>query len=276
MAEKEALTSSMIFAAVNPKSARQYYRRRAFESFILLGGGFLFCAAVFSWAVSLLLAGFIPLLVGNVLAGLIAYYCYLMRNKQPMRIRCPNCRRIVLCKTPWICGECGHENLDVRKTTLLDECEQCHLPPKAYVCHHCEDPMFLSVDEDKTNPAHRVTTQGQEPRQRTGKRREVEESFEDKRRDIEKAKLVLTEEQIKAQIEAVKKGVGVTEAQMMTALDLQSESLTKFMDAKTAIHEAARRQKALNAEQCKNDRTELRKRNLWVDEWERLQVDKLT
>jgi len=219
---------------------------------------------------------FIPLLLGNALAGLIAYYAYVIWNKQPMRIRCLSCGGIVVCKTPWVCGECDHENWDVSKSTFLDECGNCHLSPKAYVCHHCDKPMFLSEDHDKTNPARRVNTEGRKPKERAEFQQKIEQGFDEKKRDIETAKLVLTEEQIKAQIKAVKKGVGVPEVQMFTALDIKAESLKNFMEVGTAISEAARQQKALNTETFKNDPTERRKRDLLVDEWVRRQLAQAT
>ena len=266
----------MIFAPVEPVSARQYFKRRVLQALIVISGIFILLVTVFSWLASLMFQGFIPLLIGNALAGLIAYYAYVIWNKQPMRIQCFSCGGIVLCKTPWVCGECGHENWDVGKTTFLDDCASCHIKPKAYLCHHCDKPMFLSEDHDTTNPARRVHTEGHEPKKRAEMQRNIEGGFEEKKRNIETAKLVLTEEQIKAQIEAVKKGVGVPEIQMQTALDIQTESLKQFMDVTTAISEAARRQKLHNAETCKNDSTERRKRDLIVDNWVRQQLAKAT
>src|SRR5690349_12629496 len=144
----------MIFAPVDPMSARQYFKKRVLQSAIAFGGIFLVLVVVFSWLASAMFQNFVPLLLGTGLAGLVTYYAYVIWNKQPMRISCPGCRGLVLCRTPWVCGECGHENW--RKTTFLDECPNCHHSPKAYLCHHCDKPMFLSEDQDKTNPAKRI------------------------------------------------------------------------------------------------------------------------
>src|SRR5579859_1002956 len=132
----------MIFAPINPQKARQYFKRRVVTYFISLAGIFLLLSAGFSWGASLIFQHYMPLLLGTNLAwffaslllgtasaGLISYYLYVNWNKQPMRIRCPNCRGIVLCRTPWVCGECGHDNWDVTNYTLLDTCENCHLAP---------------------------------------------------------------------------------------------------------------------------------------------------
>jgi hypothetical protein len=272
----------MIFAPVNPATARQYFKRRVLKSYVVLGGVFLLLATLFAWGASLVFENFAPLLLGTAfllgtaLAGLFVYYTYVVWNKQPMRIRCKHCKGIVLCRTPWVCGECGHENWDVSKTSLLDECEECHLLPKAYLCHHCNQTMFLSQDQDQTNPARRISTQGHQPKARSEKQRQGEENFVQQKtsleRELETAKIVLAKEQVNAQIEVVKKGITVTDGQIQSALDIQVKSLKAFMDVATAVSEAARRQKALNAQECQNNPAERRRRDLIVDEWVRRQL----
>jgi hypothetical protein len=264
----------MIFAPIDPTLSRGYLKRRLFESCIVLGTVFLVLAVLFSWVLSAMFSGFSPLIFGNIVAGLIAYYAYLVWNKQPMRIRCEACGGKVLCKTPWICGECGHENWDVDQFPFIHQCANCHLPPKAYLCHHCDAPLFLSEDHDTTNPARRINAEGHQPKMRTESQQKIEQDFEEKKRNIESAKLALTEAQIKAQIKAVKKGG--PEVSIESALDIQAESLKQFMEATTAISEAARRQKLLNAKECKKDPAERRRRDLLVDAWIRQQLAKMT
>jgi len=264
----------MMFAPIDSTSSRGYLKRRLFESFVVLGAVFLALTFLFSGISSLFFPSFVPLLLGNVLAGLIAYYAYLRWNRQPMRIRCEECDGNVLCQTPWICGECGHENWDVNTFPFIHQCANCHLSPKSYICHHCEKPMFLSEDLDATNPARRIGAEGRQSKRQEKSQQKIEADYEEKKRNIETAKLDLTEAQIKAQIKVVKKGI--PEVPLVSALDIQLESLKQFMDARTAISEAARRQKLLNAEECKNNPTERRRRDLTVDEWVRQQLAKVT
>lgn len=148
----------MIFAPIDPAQCRGSFKRRSFEAWVALGTVFLTLAVLFSWMASRLFSSFVPLLFADVLAGLIAFYVYLHWNKQPVRLRCRHCRGIVLGNTPWVCGECGHQNLAVDRFPFNHECEACHLTPKAYQCHHCHQLMFLSDDEDKTRFAYRIAT----------------------------------------------------------------------------------------------------------------------
>lgn len=103
---------------------------------------------------------------------------------------------------------------------------------------------------------------------------DAERGFEEKKRNIESAKLDLTEAQIKAQIKVAKKGGLATSLE--SAMDIQVESLKQFMDVSTAISKAAEQQKLLNAAECKNNPVERRKRDLLVDEWKRRQLAKAT
>ena len=264
----------MIFAPIDPMSSRAYLKRRQFESLVVLAAVFLVLAVLFSWISSRHFPSIVPMLFADVAAGLVAYYVYLLWHKQPMRIRCDECGGAVLCRTPWICGECGHENWDVNQFPFIHQCANCHLAPKSYICHHCDKPLFLSEDHDATNPARRVNTEGHQPKKRAELQQRIEQDFEEKKRDIESAKLDLTEAQIKAQIKVTKKGG--SEVRLESALDIQLESLRQFMDVTTAVSEAARQQKLQNAEIFKNDPTERRKRDLIVDAWGRQQLAKAT
>lgn len=264
----------MMFAPIDPTSSRGFLRRRLFESLVVLGAVFLLGAFIFSWAASLLFSSFTPLLIGNVVAGLIAYYAYLVWNRQPMRIRCEECDESILCRTPWVCGECGHENWDVKKFPFIHQCENCHLSPKSYVCHHCDDLMFLSEDRDATNPARRVNAQGRQPKKEEKLQQQFERSFEEKKRNIESAKLDLTEAQIRAQIKVAKKG-GL-DASTASALEMQLAALKEFMDSRTATREAARLIRLQIDEVYKNNKLEHKKRNREVDEWLEHELSKAT
>lgn len=280
MVEEKALKTAMSFAPVDPTVAREQFKKRALQSYYVLGGTFLLLAILLSWLVSQRFESFIALIIGNVVAALVAYSAFLFWNRQPLQIRCPGCRKTVSCRTPWVCGECAHENWDVNQTTILDECGKCHLSAKAYLCHHCGKPIFFSADFDRTNPAQRINAEGRRPQLRAEKQRQSQEGFEDKKagleQDLEAAKLTLAKEQVNAQIEVVKKGLTITAGQMQTNLDIQLESLKKFMDATTATAEAARREKLQIAEQFKDNPAERRKREILVDEWVRRQLAKVT
>jgi len=142
--------------SIKPQASRGFLKQRLFEAWFKLAAIFLGLVLLWSFVCSLVFTTPAPMLFGNVIAGLATYYIFLRWNQHPLRLRCKGCRGTVLCSTPWICGECGHKNLDVFNFPLIHECESCHYPPKAYRCHHCGELIFLTDDKDKRHFACRV------------------------------------------------------------------------------------------------------------------------
>jgi hypothetical protein len=213
----------MIFAPIDPVASRGYLKRRVFESWCLLVGLFLALVLLFSWISSLLFSSFLPMLGGNVLAGLIAGYAYLVWSKHPPRLRCRNCRGIVLGNTPWVCGECGHRNLAVNQFPFVHECEQCHLPPKAYQCHHCDQLMFLSEDEDKHRFAYRIADR-QTPS--TGEHARKLKAWQEKKEEKEAERSVA---EIEAELAGFRRQIQANRKQGKTPAEVLQERLDETM-----------------------------------------------
>jgi hypothetical protein len=281
----------MILASHDPESSRGLLKRRQFESWVILGTVFLVFASLFSWICSLLFQSFIPMLLGTGLAGLIAYYVFLVWNKQPMRIRCGQCGGSVECRTPWVCGHCGHENWNVNSFPFIRHCEKCHIAPKSYICHHFEEHrdaeahIFFSEDHDTSNPARRIIGQGLENRKRADSQATVERDYEQKmqnylrefelkKQTVESAKLDLIAAQINTQIKIAKKGA--SEISMETALNIHYEALKQFMEANAALDEAVRLYKLDLAEKIKGNPSLLRKRYKEIDDWKVREFAKVT
>ena len=97
----------------------------------------LFAMFIFAvWVVLLL-----PFWFGWIadLAG-VAFMCYFMffiLEKRPIKIWCPNCLKVVLSNTPWVCGFRGCKNENADDFPVVHRCEHCGAEPKAYKCHHC-------------------------------------------------------------------------------------------------------------------------------------------
>ncbi|MCW5556100.1 MAG: hypothetical protein KIS67_28585 [Verrucomicrobiae bacterium] len=249
-------------------------KRRLFESTVTLSAIFLLLVAVSSWILTRLSAGFVALLLADGVAALVAYYAYLRWNRQPIRICCNGCGGKILWNTPWICGECGHENFNVDRFPLLHHCEHCKLESKSYVCHHCDRIIFLSEDRDAINPARRIEGEGQRKKEvieaELKRKAQFEETQAARQRGLEERRLALDEAVLNAQIKAIKKGT--PEITIQSQLDVLFKSLERHMQRATALDEAVRRMKELVNEECKGDRIQIRRRHLLVDEWRRMQM----
>lgn len=260
-------------AAIDPRSSRGLLKRRLFESAVIISAIFVAAVVLLSWILSRL-PGILPMLLADGIAGLIAYYAYLVWNMQPIRIMCNGCHGKILCNTPWICGECGHENFNIRKFPFLRHCEHCELEPKSYVCHHCDRIIFLSEDRDPNNPARRIGAEGRRKKMEVegeAKRKvQFEEAQAARKRNLEAKKIDLDEAKLNALIEAVKKGE--PEVMIPTQLDALFERLSGYMERMTALNEAVHRMKERVNQKYKGNRGEIRRQHLIIDDWHRMQI----
>lgn len=95
-------------------------------------------------------------LVAGLIAGGLAFGLYFFLESRLMVIECPNCQQDINVNTPWECGFKGCRNENVDEFPFVHECEHCHYPPKAYVCHHCGSHIFLTSDRQKIHAAKRL------------------------------------------------------------------------------------------------------------------------
>src|SRR5262249_26245098 len=77
---------------------------------------------------------------------------------RPIWIRCNHCMRSIATNTLWVCGSCHAPNRDTLSHPFVAECQACQTEPKAYKCHHCQNLIFLSADEDPSNCACRLNS----------------------------------------------------------------------------------------------------------------------
>jgi len=261
-------------AAIDPRSSRGLLKRRLFESAVTISAIFLLTVFVSSWILSKFANSLLSFLLADGVAGLVAYYAYLIWNRQPIRINCNGCHGKILCNTPWICGECGHENFNIRQFPFLRHCEHCMLEPKSYVCHHCDRVIFLSEDRDATNPARRIGGEGRQKKQAIEAQAKRKAEFENTqtalRRNLDEKKFQLEEAQLNARIKAIEKGT--PEITIQSQLDVLSEGLKKHMERETAMDEAVHRMKEMVNDEYKGDRVQIRRRHLIIDEWRKMQM----
>jgi hypothetical protein len=95
-------------------------------------------------------------IVAALLAFVPAILRFLYLENRIIIIECPSCGKDINTNTPWECGfkKCRNEN--VHKFPFIHECEICHYPPKAYVCHHCSQLVYLTSDRQREYAAKRL------------------------------------------------------------------------------------------------------------------------
>ena len=129
-----------------PSQARQVFKLKPYKN---LGIGIIAFLVVFA---TLLL--FLNLWIASGVALLPAFCLYLYLESRVIIIKCPNCKQNIDTSTPWLCGfkACRNENVS-HQYPFIHECEHCHFIPKAYQCHHCGKPVFLTTDRQKLHAA---------------------------------------------------------------------------------------------------------------------------
>lgn len=148
----------MFFESVNPLTSRERYASRRLLVMAEIAFLFVTAVAVASLLVSLVLPGqILPMLVCDAIALAAAYYLYVAWSIRPIKLKCPNCGKLVLSNTPWVCGDCDYVNAKPTEYPFVYHCgnTECGAEPKSYTCHHCEKPIFLSDDRDKKGSAIR-------------------------------------------------------------------------------------------------------------------------
>lgn len=127
---------------------------------------FIFAVTVMSFFSSVVFPGHaMPMLVGDVILLAGAYCLYIIEEKEPIRLRCDKCGKILLSNTPWVCSACKQPNMNATEFPFVHKCGHgnCGAEPKAYRCHHCNQVVFLSKDCDATNYAYSIIPPAQIP-----------------------------------------------------------------------------------------------------------------
>ena len=130
-----------------PLEARDVFRMRPWKNGIR---GVIVFVAIFSLAffhINFWIMGAVALVAA------LATFLYLESRVIVIFIECPSCRKPIDTTTRWECGfkQCWNENTGA--FPFIHECEHCHFVPKAYLCHHCLKPIFLTPDRQALHAA---------------------------------------------------------------------------------------------------------------------------
>jgi len=222
-----------------------------------IAGMFIVCVFTLSGFSAILFPGsFFPMLAGDLLALFGAYVLFIVWEKRPIRVCCEHCERIILSNTPWVCGYCRKPNMNANEYPFVDRCGHCGNEPKAYRCHHCDPPklIFLTEDHLARDFAYRFDSSDEmlEPDKRVEtlkKRKERKEDLGDLHElALARERLIIVQKRLKRE-----KKLPV------------SERLRAKAGEAVELDEAARQLKAENAEECKGDKSRLRRMNAAVD-----------
>jgi len=168
---------------------------KPYTNMAVIGGMFIIGALLVAILFSQLFPNSFFLVLAIDAVGLgIAYYFYILWENEPIRLRCPECEKIISSNTPWMCAECEKPNRNANDYPFVFECQHCGAKPKAYKCHHrekevdCDEMIFLSEDRDETNYAYRLDSPSEapEPDEHMEKMKKMEEAKREKyaKRDI--------------------------------------------------------------------------------------------
>jgi hypothetical protein len=107
-----------------------------------------------------LIAGIVSIelgvIFGTLAAGFVFYVHFWNLERRPINIKCPKCSKFILSDTPWICGLNGCRNELTDEFPFVHQCQICGAKPKAYQCHHCNELIYFTLDEDRQNFATRA------------------------------------------------------------------------------------------------------------------------
>jgi hypothetical protein len=246
-----------LFFVCNPLRARFWFNWR--EPITLA-----FSGLVFGVIFLVVWSGFDTLAVGLIIGSLVSFLVkFFWLDKMVLVIKCPNpeCGKFVEIDTPWLCGfkedGAAHENVNTGAYPFVKECECCHKRPKAYQCHHCEELIYLSKDEDKRNFAKRLGNIKTKIDPREEKVTKQIEKIQDKSLEYEVAKL---DRKIK-----IEKSLPVKPEDKSLVDEIEAE-LEKDVAIHFTFEEAAARLHAKVDEKYKDNDFEKKRHHLAIDD----------
>ena len=269
----------MISESTNPFTGRDRFKTRSFRNKVVIGVLFISAVVTMSLFLSIFPGAFLFMLLGDAIALGGAYYLSIVWDKRPIRISCGKCEKIILSNTPWVCGVCKQPNTNGNESSFLDRCSHCGNEPKAYKCHHkigeefCGQVIFLTEDHDETDYAYRLNSPAELSKEtkRAEKLSSNREEIEDLEHEINKNRRVIIKTQLDERLNAIKKE---TVEDKRPVGEAKKEGLKNFFDAKSTVKQAAREQKAANAEKHKGDRRARMEDDAIVDMWAQNEMSK--
>ena len=260
----------MFWETDDPTRSRNQFITRPYLIFAALGSIFIVAVFLSSWFSSVISPGrFLPMAGFDCVALAAAFLVYIVWERQPFRLACPGCDKILLTNTPWFCPVCRKPNLNTAKFPFINRCEHCPTEPKAFRCRNpkCKKLIFLTEDEDGTNYAFALNSPDEviAEEKRAHSVRTQQELREDQQHEISVAKGDVTLATLQQRHKSI---LGqLKEKEKKSPLESKRNSLGEFFDSNIAAEQAAREQKAKNAEDCKDDPKERKRRDRVVEFW---------
>ncbi len=191
--------------------------------------------------------------------GIIALLYFLffhVLDGKSIALICPKCAKQIDSITPWVCGFCQRRNAKTTQFSLLHKCEHCEAEPKAYRCHHCEELMFLSKDEQRANFAYCINLDMPKP---------ITPDASFQRKEAKEAALHEIEmTELAGRLELTKKRVGLGKKSTSDEIE---ESFQKFFVSRMGREEFAKNMRPVFAEKYKDDVEMLEKANDIMIAW---------
>jgi len=251
----------------DPHKSRERFFWKTYIYGLLVGVLFLMVVSVVSLVFGRLFSGSLwPMFLADCVLAVGAYLLFLNWNLRPLLFACPGCKAVISSKTPWICCVCKRQNRDTDKYSFVNRCgyDDCRAEPKSYRCHHCNELVFLSKDEDKVNFACSINSKADTDNARTSKVHSRSEELETKVHEVNLARATI----IKAQLEAtLKKLERELQAEQPATIEAMLQEGQKYVHSRRAVEKAAQLLKSQNEIDCKGNNDELERDNLVVDEW---------
>lgn len=230
-------------------SARLQFRLRTLINCGIVLGVFIPAAMIFE----ALPGGWI---LDAALIGILFYVFFFVLENRAIGMKCPHCLKYIASNTPWICGFCQQINRRVDQFPFVHRCEHCQAEPKAYRCHHCGQPIFLTEDEQTDNFARSLA-----PPREDKTKEEISEQ-ERERRNLEH-QLLATRLNAELKEEEKRTNPPPKKGPREALEEHYSAHQAKTMSA----HEIVRRERAANAEKYKDDPDMLERANASLDSW---------
>jgi hypothetical protein len=184
--------------------------------------------------------------------------------REPIKVSCDHCGKIILGDMEWVCGYCDAENTST-SYSFLDKCEVCKQPPKCVECPHCSELNFLVNSRDIRHPARKIrpphtpeteeAARARKARQRDEAKAEIEHELLMTRLNAELAKLKKSTEQSKV------------DAKNLTPEEILQKKFLEDRAFARGIYRIAKQAREENQKQFADDPEFLEMEDEWLTSW---------
>lgn len=167
-----------------------------------------------------------------ILAACIVDYPLKLIRKS-IRVFCTHCDKYIEWTADWVCGTCNHTET---KNVFLTRCSSCRESPRALVCPHCDELLYLDSSRSGKHPiqlAGHVKTHWGASAAGSASEREMKELEDKKKLVMLRAELAAAEAALEERLKARQ-----TPAPKTLRQDIE-ERLVDFRDRNLCMHETA-------------------------------------